>query len=72
MMRPISGLSPLGESAVDDVRAIRAAIDEEVNHELDRLAALIRRNSDAIREEFKLKSAAAPPPARGPRPGDHE
>lgn len=50
-----------GESVVDEVRAIREAIDEEVGHDVRRLGEQVRRNSEAIRREFGLRVAKLPP-----------
>lgn len=47
----------LGESVVDEVRAIREAIDEEVGHDIARLAAEARRRSEEIRREFGMRVA---------------
>jgi hypothetical protein len=54
----------LGESVVDEVRAIREAIDEEVGHDVARLAERARRVSDAVRREFGMRTAKLPPSAR--------
>ena len=59
--------SRLGESVVDEVRAIREAIDEEVGHDVAKLAAEARRASEAVRREFGMKAAQlplSPPPKK--------
>ena len=53
-----------GESVVDEVRAIRETIDEEVGHDVARLAERARRVSDAVRREFGMRTAKLPPSAR--------
>lgn len=54
---------PLGESVVDEVRAIREAIDTEVGHDLRKLAERARLVSEQARAEFGLPPAT---PAREP------
>lgn len=55
---------PLGESVVDEVRAIREALDEEAGHDVTKLAEMARRASDQVRREFGFKSAQLPIPSR--------
>lgn len=50
----------LGESVVDEVRAIREAIDQEVGHDVSKLAIEARRASDAVRREFGMTAAQLP------------
>ena len=66
MMNPAKTGLQLGESVVDEVRAIREAIDEEVGHNVARLAAQARQVSEAVRREFGMKVARLPlpPPSR--------
>jgi len=57
MMNPTKIDPKLGESVVDEVRAIREAIDEEVGHDVARLAAQARQVSEVVRREFGMKVA---------------
>jgi hypothetical protein len=52
--------SILGESVVEEVRAIREAIDREVGHDIRRLAARAQAISEKIEEEFGLTVAVPP------------
>lgn len=47
----------LGESVVDEVRAIREALDAEVWHEVEKLAEAARQKSEQVRREFGFKVA---------------
>ncbi len=49
----------LGESVVDEVRAIREAIDKEAGHDLRLLAERARRTSEDVRRQYGLKAAQA-------------
>lgn len=63
----------LGESVVDEVRAIREAIDQEVGHDVAKLAVEARRASDAVRREFGMKATQlplSPAPTRAARTGE--
>jgi len=62
MMNPTKIDPQLGESVVDEVRAIREAIDEEVGHDMARLAAQARQVSETVRHEFGMKVARLPLP----------
>lgn len=52
--------TPLGESAVDDVRAVREAIDEEVGHDLRKLVEQARRKSAEVRQQYGMIVAESP------------
>ena len=52
----------LGDSCVDEVRAIREAIDAAVGHDVGRLAEQSRAAAEKVRREFGL--TAAPPIAQ--------
>jgi len=45
---------------VEEVRAVREAIDKEVGHDVARLADEARRASAAIQREFGMKSVTLP------------
>ena len=60
MNNPTRSSPQLGESVVDEVRAIREAIDEEVGHDVARLAEYARQASDAVRRELGMKIATLP------------
>ena len=49
----------LGESVVDEVRAIREALDREFGHDVERLAEAARRRSEEVRREFGMRSVDA-------------
>lgn len=49
--------SALGESVVDEVRAIREAIDAESDHDIRKLAEQARRVSEQVRREYGMKVA---------------
>ncbi|NOT02158.1 MAG: hypothetical protein HOP29_16225 [Phycisphaerales bacterium] len=51
----------LGESVVDEVRAIREKIDAEVGHDIGRLAELVNRRGEEICREYGLTRAEMPP-----------
>lgn len=60
----------LGESVVDEVRAIRQALDEEVDHDIARLASRARQAGEEIRRQYGMKVAQLPPgPVVTPRIG---
>ncbi len=63
MIEPMPSSSELGESVVDEVRAIREAIDAEVGHDVARLAERARRIGEAVRREFNMKAAKLPLPS---------
>jgi hypothetical protein len=59
----------LGPSVVDDVRAVREAIDREAGHDIDLLAAQARQIGEEYRHKRGAKAATVPgppslPPAR--------
>ena len=60
MINPTRSSPQLGESVVDEVRAIREAIDEEVGHDVARLAEYARQASEAVRRELGMKIATLP------------
>lgn len=60
MIRPLGVDLSLGESVVDEVRAIREMIDAEVEHDLARLADRARQTSQAVRQEFQMRTATVP------------
>jgi hypothetical protein len=53
-------LERLGESVVDEVRAIREAIDEEVGHDVARLVERARCVSEDVRRRYGMKVAQLP------------
>jgi hypothetical protein len=55
--REESDHTTLGESVVDEVRAIREAIDEDVGHDMRRLADRARRAGEEVRRQYGLKAA---------------
>lgn len=57
-----------GESVVGEVRAIREAIDDEVGHDMTRLAERARRVSAEVRREFGMKVATLPSADQGQTP----
>ena len=68
MIKNPKASTPLGESVVDEVRAIREAIDEEVGHDLGRLAELARRKSSEIMSRYGMKRAEVPAPPCASQP----
>lgn len=60
MPEPSSKPTDLGESVVDDVRAIREAIDEEVDHDPRLLAERARKAAESVRREYGMKTAELP------------
>lgn len=67
MIQHASKETPLGESVVDEVRAIREALDAEVGHDVEKLAEAARQRSAQIRREFGFKTAdlSTPVPRNG-------
>lgn len=63
-MKPIETADRLEDPIVDEVRAIREAIDEEVGHDIAKLAERARRIGEEYRRTHKVAIVQIPPTDR--------
>jgi hypothetical protein len=63
-MRPFETAEQLEDPIVDEVRAVREAIDEEVDHDVARLAERARRIGEEYRRTHKVAAVELPPADR--------
>ena len=60
-MEPVRTVDRLEDPIVDEVRAVREAIDEEVSHDVARLAERARRIGEEYRRTHGIAAVAIPP-----------
>jgi hypothetical protein len=67
-MDPVKTVDRLEDPIVDEVRAVREAIDEEVGHDVHKLAERAARIGEEYRRKYGVAAVKAPPTEA---PGSH-